>query len=57
MTSTSDALTRALNDVPLKEMDPSLLAHAIRYEARGRGLETSPLEDALAVAWDCPRFG
>ncbi|MBY6687267.1 HD domain-containing protein [Rhodococcus sp. BP-149] len=50
MTSTSDALTRALNDVPLKEMDPSLLAHAIRYEARGRGLKTSPLEDALAVA-------
>jgi len=42
MTSTSDALTRALRDVPLKEMDPSLLAHAIRYEARGRGLEASP---------------
>ncbi|MBM7415793.1 MULTISPECIES: hypothetical protein [Nocardiaceae] len=42
MTSTSDDLTRALRDVPLKEMDPSLLALAIRYEARGRGLETSP---------------
>jgi len=42
MTSTFDALTGALRDVPSKEMDPSLLALAIRYEARGRGLETSP---------------
>ncbi|WP_052493092.1 HD domain-containing protein [Rhodococcus sp. MEB064] len=50
MPSTSDALTRAVRDVPLKDMDPSLLAHAIRYEVGGHGLDTSSLQDALAVA-------
>lgn len=41
---------RALHAVALKDMDPSLLVHAIRYEAVRSGIVTTQLECALAVA-------
>ncbi|KQU32030.1 MULTISPECIES: HD domain-containing protein [unclassified Rhodococcus (in: high G+C Gram-positive bacteria)] len=48
--TTTDAITSALRSTALKDMDPSLLAHAIHYEARGSGIDTAKIDEALAVA-------
>ncbi len=49
-TSTHHLLLAALRATALKDMDPSLLVHAIDVEADARGIDRTDLDHALAVA-------
>ncbi|MFC7959702.1 HD domain-containing protein [Rhodococcoides kroppenstedtii] len=49
-TSTHELLLTALRATALKDMDPSLLLHAIDIEADARGIDRTDLDHALAVA-------